>query len=223
VKAQIAVSAAVAVALGAHLALTLARPWMAAGALLGVLLGASYTAPPLRLKSRGLWQLGAYVALLFVGPMAMMAGLFVAFPSPLLLLVSLAFGAMQTGVLLVNTAEDLDEDEREGIRTVAVALGAAGSVRLGRALAGLGGVALGLSLASAMGSPWAAIALLPLGAALIYNERWLASLARATRAVAEGLARAAIRKQGKYVPRHVEAAAWASLVGAVAVFLSRLP
>jgi alpha-ketoglutarate-dependent taurine dioxygenase/1,4-dihydroxy-2-naphthoate octaprenyltransferase len=222
VKAQIAVSAAVALGLGAHLALTLARPWMAAGAVLGVLLGASYTAPPLRLKSRGLLQLGAYVALLFVGPMAMIAGLFVAFPSPLLLAVSLAYGAMQTGVLLVNTAEDLDEDEREGIRTVAVALGAAGTVRLGRALSGLAGAALVVLLAAALGSPWKTAALAPLVAVVLYNERWLAPLARATRAVAEAPARAAIRKQGKYVPRHVEAGAWASLAGAVAVFLSRL-
>ena len=32
----------------------------------------------------------------------------------------LGYGAMETGILLVNTAEDLHEDEREGIRTAAV-------------------------------------------------------------------------------------------------------
>jgi hypothetical protein len=129
---------------------------------------------------------------------------------------------MQTGVLLVNTAEDLDEDEREGIRTVAVALGAAGTMRLGRALSGLGGVALVLSLAAAMRPSWMMTALAPLGAVVVYNERWLGPLSRATRAVAEAPAREAIRKQGKHVPRHVEAGAWAALAGAVAVFLSRL-
>lgn len=222
VKIQIGVSAALAVGLGAHLALTLARPWMAAGALLGVLLGASYTAPPLRLKSRGLVQLGAYIGLLFLGPMAMIAGLFVAFPSPAVLLVALAYGAMQTGVLLVNTAEDLDEDEREGIRTVAVTLQAAGSMRLGRALSALGGLVLGGVLASQLRVTWLAIALLPLAAVVAYNDRWLAALSSATRGVAETKARESIRDQGKYVPRHVEAGAWASLVGAMAVFVSRI-
>lgn len=222
VKVQIGVSAALAVGLGAHLALTLARPWMAAGAVLGVLLGASYTAPPLRLKSRGLIQLGAYIALLFVGPMAMIAGLFVAWPSPALLAVSLAYGAMQTGVLLVNTAEDLDEDEREGIRTVAVALQAAGTMRLGRALSALGGLALGGVLLASLETLWALPALLPLGAVVAYNERWLGALSRATRAVGEAAGREVIRKQGKHVPTHVEAGAWAALLGAIAVFLTRI-
>jgi 1,4-dihydroxy-2-naphthoate octaprenyltransferase len=70
------------------------------------------------------------------------------------LLSSAAYGAMQTGVLLVNNAEDLDEDEREGIRTVAVTLGAAGTVRLGRRLACWGGLALGVVLAVALGATW---------------------------------------------------------------------
>lgn len=222
VKAQIGVSAALVVALGAHLALTLGRWWMAAGAVLGVLLGAGYTAPPLRLKSRGLLQLGAYVALLFLGPMAMIAGLFAAWPSPAVLLVGVAYGAMQTGVLLVNTAEDLDEDEREGIRTAAVALQAAGTMRLGRAMSALGGLALGSVLALSLETRWLLPALLPLGAVIVYNERWLAALSRATRAVPEAAAREAIRKQGKHVPRHIEAGAWAALLGAIAVFLSRV-
>ena len=221
VKIQIALSAAVAVALGGHLALTLGRWWMGVGAVTGVLLGASYTAPPLRLKSRGLIQLGAYIALLFLGPMAMISGLFAAWPPTLVLLVGAAFGAMQTGALLVNTAEDLDEDEREGIRTVAVALQAAGSMRLGRALSAFGGVALALLLAASLEVWWAVCGLLPLAFVVIYNERWLAKLALATRGIPESAAREAIRKQGKHVPDHVEAGAWATLLGALAVFLAR--
>jgi 1,4-dihydroxy-2-naphthoate octaprenyltransferase len=221
VKIQIALSAAVAVALGAHLALTLGRWWMGVGAVTGVLLGASYTAPPLRLKSRGLIQLGAYIALLFLGPMAMISGLFAAWPPTLVLLVGTSFGAMQTGALLVNTAEDLDEDEREGIRTVAVALQAGGSMRLGRALSAFGGVALALALASSLDAWWAVCGLLPLALVVIYNERWLAKLVAATRGIPESAAREAIRKQGKHVPDHVEAGAWATLLGALAVFLAR--
>lgn len=221
IKAQIAASALVALLLGAHLALTLARPWMAAAAVLGVALGASYTAPPLRLKGRGLAQLGAYVGLLFVGPMAMIAGLFTELPSPRVLLVSLAYGAMQTGVLLVNTAEDLDEDEREGIRTAAVALGAAGTMRASRALALVGGVALAALLAPRGAGPAWLVALAPLVATIAYNARWLTGLVTATRGVAEDVAREAIRKQGRYVPRHIEAGAWAALAAATAVLAAR--
>jgi alpha-ketoglutarate-dependent taurine dioxygenase/4-hydroxybenzoate polyprenyltransferase len=221
VKIQIALTSAVAVGLGAHLALTLGRWWMGLGAVLGVLLGASYTAPPLRLKSRGLIQLGAYVALLFIGPMAMISGLFAAWPPTLVLLVATAFGAMQTGVLLVNTAEDLDEDEREGIRTVAVALQAAGTMRLARALSAYGGVALALLLAASLDVGWAVFGLLPLVFVVIYNERWLSKLCSATRGIPESAARELIRKQGKYVPDHVEAGAWVTLAGALAVFLAR--
>jgi alpha-ketoglutarate-dependent taurine dioxygenase/4-hydroxybenzoate polyprenyltransferase len=221
VKIQIALSAAVAVALGGHLALTLGRWWMGLGSALGVLLGASDTAPPLRLKSRGLIQLGAYIALLFLGPMAMISGLFAAWPPTLVLLVATAFGSMQTGALLVNTAEDLDEDEREGIRTVAVALQAAGTMRLGRALSAFGGVALAVLLASSLDVAWAVCGLLPLVFVVIYNERWLAKLCAATRGIPESAARELIRKQGKYVPDHVEAGAWVTLVGALAVFLAR--
>ena len=221
VKLQIALSAAVAVALGLHLALTLGRWWIGLGAVIGVLLGASYTAPPLRLKSRGLIQLAAYIGLLFIGPMVLVSGLFIAWPSMLVLVVATAFGALQTGVLLVNTAEDLDEDEREGIRTVAVALQAAGTMRLARALSAGGGGLLVVVLAAALDRMWAICGLLPLAAVVIANERWLAGLVAATRGVPEGVARAEIRAQGKRVPGHLEAGAWTALIGALSVFLTR--
>jgi 1,4-dihydroxy-2-naphthoate octaprenyltransferase len=221
VKAQIAASALAALALGVHLALTLGRLWMAAAAVIGVLLGASYTAPPLRLKSRGLVQLAAYVALLFVGPMAMISGLFVPWPPPAVLLASVAYGAMQAGVLLVNNAEDLDEDEREGIRTASVALGAAGAVRAARLLAFAGAISFAAVLAVVSGPAWGALACVPLAAVAAYNDRWLRALGKATAGHPEDIAREAIRKQGKYVPRHVEAGAWASALAALAVLAAR--
>ncbi len=218
--AQIVISARIATALAVQLALTLDRPWLAPAGLLGAILGAGYTAPPLRLKSRGVVQLAAYVGLLFVAPMLMVAGVFSERPSVEVLLASLSFGAMQTGVLLVNTAEDLDEDEREGIRTVAVALGARGSIVLARALVLCGGVLLAIGLGSELGWAWR-VAMVPLLGVALWNTRWLHALATRLAPLDEKGRREAIRAQGKHVPNRIEAGAWVALLAAAAVFAAR--
>ena len=172
------------------------------------------------MKSRGLLQLAAYVGLLFVGPMAMVAGVFSAAPSVALLLAATGFGIMQTGVLLVNTAEDLDEDEREGIRTAAVVLRARGTIRLARALVPLGAILFASVVAT--GCPpvyW--LGLLPLGAVAAWNERWLARLDRAMEGRDEAGRRTAVRAQGKHVPRRIELGAWLALLAAGSSFVAR--
>lgn len=220
--AQIVGSAIAATALAVHLALTLGRPWLAPAGLLGAVLGAGYTAPPLRLKSRGALQLAAYVGLLFVGPMVMVSGVFTERPSLELVLASLCFGAMQTGVLLVNTAEDLDEDEREGIRTVAVALGARGSILLARALVLIAGLLLAAGLGAQLTWVWR-LALMPLLVVVAWNARWLHVLATKLGPLDERGRREAIRAQGKHVPKRIETGAWVALLAAAAVFAARLP
>lgn len=219
---QIVVSAVAATALAAYLAWTLDRPWLAPVGAIGVLLGISYTAPPLRLKSRGLWQLPTYIGLLFVGPMVMVAGIFEAWPGTDLLLAALGFGIMQTGVLLVNTAEDLDEDERERIRTIAVVLQTRGTIQLARALVLVGGSLFTAVLASGVPAPWW-IGLVPLLGVVIWNERWLAALATQQRDLDESARRAAVRAQGRHVPRRIELGAWVALLGAAGCFIARIP
>ena len=219
--AQIVVSTVAAVVLAVHLALTLQRPWLAPAGLLGAIFGAGYTAPPLRLKSRGVIQLAAYVGLLFIGPMMLVAGVFSERPSLELLLVSISFGAMQTGVLLVNTAEDLDEDEREGIRTVAVALGSHRTILLARALVLLGGLSFAIGLGVQVSWLWR-LATLPLIGVTLWNTRWLHELARRMAPLDEAGRREAIRKQGKHVPNRIETGAWMALLAAAAVFVPRV-
>lgn len=207
---QIVLSALIAAGLAVHLAFSLHRDWLAPAGLIGALLGASYTAPPLRLKSRGVLQLPAYVGLLFVGPMIMISGLFVDVPSVQLIIASLCFGVMQTGVLLVNTAEDLDEDEREKIRTVAVVFQALGTVKLARVLVLLG--ALGLAASIAVMTPMSAWSLLvPLIAVAVWNVRWLNALITKMTPRDEAGRRQAIRDQGKHVPTRIETGAWVAL------------
>ena len=217
---QIAATSVVAALVAVHLGLTLGRPWMVPAGLVGSVLGASYTAPPLRLKSRGFLQLVAYVGLLFVGPMVMISGVFSAWPGAALVAVALGFGVMQTGVLLVNTAEDLDEDEREKIRTVAVALGALGTIRAARGLVAGGALLFAAAVASTC-PPAFWIALAPVAGVATWNERWLARLAGEMRPRDEAGRRASIRAQGKHVPRRLELGAWLALLAALASFVAR--
>lgn len=218
---QIAVSIVLALALATHLALTLARPWLIGAGILGAVLAHGYTAPPLRLKGRGVLQLGAYVALLFCGPMVLVSGLFTDWPAWQVLLGAIGFGVMQSGILLVNNAEDLDEDEREGIRTASIALGA----RRAMAVAGgmiVAGAALFAGVCAAS-MPWVgSVALLPLLGVAGWNARWVQALWRRMGPLAEPARRAAVREQGKYVPRHIEAGAWVAVLGPLAVFAFRL-
>jgi alpha-ketoglutarate-dependent taurine dioxygenase/1,4-dihydroxy-2-naphthoate octaprenyltransferase len=219
--AQIVLSALAATGLAVHLALTLQRWWLAPAGLVGAVLGASYTAPPLRLKSRGLLQLPTYVGLLFVGPMMLVAGLFRDQPGLDVVLTSLAFGAMQTGVLLVNTAEDLDEDERERIRTAAVVLQARGTITLAQWLVLLGGVGLTAVLQRQLPG-MLGLALAPLLATTAWNARWLAVLSATQRPLDEAGRRAAVREQGKHVPRRIESGAWAAAFAALVAWLAKV-
>ncbi len=208
IVAQIAVTATLSLALGVHLAVTLGRWWMVAAAVLGTALGAGYTLPPLRLKSRGLLQLGAYVSLLFIGPMAMVAGLY-GEPSPWIIAFAAAFGLTQSGTLLVNNAEDLDEDEREGIRTASVVLGATRAVKVARGLV-VTGALVTAALLGWGGSAGFALPLVTAG----FTVAWLTRLVHAQRGLDEPAAREAIRKQGKHVPGHLERHAWVTLLAA---------
>lgn len=218
---QIAGSVLLAVALCLYLAASLKRDWLAGAGVLGSVLAWQYTAPPLRLKSRGLLQVASYVVLLFVGPMVLVSGLFVTLPPLPVIAVALSFGAMQSGILLVNNAEDLDEDERVGTRTASSVLGARGAITFALALVTLGGTLLAAMLGILAGGIAAVAAAAPLTAVIAWNAAWLKRLRDQMIAAAEPEARARLRKEGKHVPRRIEAGAWAALFGAAAVFLLR--
>jgi len=116
-------SAAAAVLISTHLAWRLNRPLLVPLVACGVILAWAYSVEPVRLKGRGLWQLAFYWLGLFAGPMIFVAAIF-AWPIALeVIFFSLAFGLLQTGVILVNTAEDFPEDRELGVRTVIVHTG----------------------------------------------------------------------------------------------------
>lgn len=111
---------------------------------------------------------------------------------------------------MMNNAEDLDEDEREGIRTASVVLGTHGAVSMALGLTALGTAGL-VALLAWQHAPTAWIPLLSGGWAL-YR---LAAVSRALRGLDEGAARARIRAEGKHVPGLVERNAWAVLIAVV--------
>ena len=123
VKLQAALSAIAAMALAIHLAWLRERWLLIPATAFGLFTAFAYSVPPLQLKGRGLWQLAFYWLGLFTCPMLFTAMLFRDLPGWEVVAVALSYGLLQTGVLMVNTAEDYPEDRQMGVRTVIIALG----------------------------------------------------------------------------------------------------
>lgn len=203
VRWQIALTVAGALGLGAHLAWTMGKASIVALVLAGLVLGAQYSVG-LRLKARGLWQVLGLWAVIFVGPMMLVAtAMGTSVPWPLLVLFA-AYGAMQQGIILVNTAEDLPEDTDYGIRTAAVALGARGCLRLAAGMVALGGlVVLTLAAHGARASGQSVgFAIAPLAAAWVWVT-W--EISRTADVIS------LLRARAKRVPIWITATAWTTL------------
>ena len=204
VRWQIAATAAACLWLGGWLALEVGA-WVGAWVLAGLAVGWAYSAGP-RLKGRGMWQIPTLWALIFCGPMVLVAAACGAV-GPRQLLTFAMFGVLQQGIVLVNTAEDLREDRELGVYTSAIALGAAGSLQLAALMIGAGGAAL-LPLLALAGADHP-LALLPLvvgwGWALIGVGRE----AMKTGGEAEGEERC--RRLAPSVPIWLAVVAWGAL------------
>jgi 1,4-dihydroxy-2-naphthoate octaprenyltransferase len=218
VLVQAVLSAAAAVSLTLHLAWLLGRWLLVPLVLAGLLVAYAYSVEPFRLKGRGLWQLGFYWLGLFTGPMLFAALLFDPRPSPGVLPVALFYGLMQTGVILVNTAEDYPEDRQLGVGTVIVALGLRRGTALAVVLAVLGGVGLVasfLALFLERRLPWAIlVGLVPLVLACAVVSCALAKVARRVRLQKEEDAILAVKASARWVPVWITTLAVSSLLAA---------
>ena len=109
--------------LGIALILFAARGWpVLAFAVAGFFLSAAYTAPPLRLKKRGLGEPDVFVVW---GPL-MVGGTYYAAVGELpweIIAASVPYGLLCTAVLMGKHVDKIPWDEPEGIRTLPVVLG----------------------------------------------------------------------------------------------------
>jgi 4-hydroxybenzoate polyprenyltransferase len=220
---QVVLWAVLALVVAAHLSFLLQRWQLLALTAAGLAMGAAYSVEPFRLKGRGLAQLACLWLIIFVGPMLMIATLFGTWPSIGVLAFAMAYGAVQMGIILVNTAEDYPEDRDAGVRTVIVALGLVRGIGLASALATAGAVVMLVTLAALYwfrGMPLLrSLALLPVTGACLWLTRAIHRLYREVAAapLEEGIAR--VKTAAKKVPAWVTVVAWTSFAAVAVLFL----
>ncbi|MEZ4310843.1 MAG: TauD/TfdA family dioxygenase [Polyangiaceae bacterium] len=222
VKWQLALTVAGALGLSLHLASLTGRADIFGLTAAGLLLGSQYSVGPLRLKGQGLWQVACLWAVIFVGPMLLVARVLGAEPSWELFTLIGCYGAMQQGIVLVNTAEDLPEDRAAKIRTTAVALGMNGCLALAALLVAAGGTGT-LAVLGAMArrsAPAASLTawlllLAPFACAFAWVTVRVAGtyLAAASKRTEES-ALAKVRPRARWMPVWITATAWTALFAA---------
>ncbi len=143
---QVIVTAVLALVLSFHLSWSMNRWLLFVLVAIGLLLGAAYSVKPVQLKGRGLAQLICLWLIIFVGPMLFVGLLVDAVPSLSVLIFAAAYGTLQMGIILVNTAEDYPEDLKANITTSVVALGLHRGITLAFWLVVIGAVGVLTSL-----------------------------------------------------------------------------
>ena len=221
---QVILWAIFALALAAHVSWLLHRWQLSALTAVGLALGAAYSVEPFRLKGRGLWQLACLWLIIFVGPMFMIAMLFGTWPRLDLVAFASAYGAVQMGIILVNTAEDYPEDREAGVHTVIVTLGLARGIQLAFVLAAAGALVMISTLAALYwfrGIPLArSLALLPVIAACVWLTAAIQRLSRNVTAAPLDEAIALVKTAAKNVPAWVTVVAWTSFIAVAILFLT---
>ena len=222
VIAQATLSAVAAIGLTIHLAWQLDRWILVPGVAVGLFLAYAYSVEPLRLKSRGLWQLAFYWFGLFTGPMLFVTLLFDPLPAFPVWVVSLAFGLLQSGIILVNTAEDYPEDSQMSVNTVIVSLGLTRGIQLAAWLTFIGTIVAVSALIMLYGSrgvlaehwPW----LLPFAAAASFDSICIARLNSEVVRSNHAAAVEAVRKSAKLVPVWMTTTAIGCLIAVAGMF-----
>ena len=222
---QVIATAAAALVLSLHLGWQLNRWLLVPLVATGLALGAAYSVPPFRLKGRGLAQLFCLWLIIFVGPMWLVSMLIDNWPTPQLLIFAAAYGGLQMGVILVNTAEDYPEDLEANIKTTIVSLGLHRGIELAFWLtaAGVAGAMGALAMMfwqRGMTVGWWML-LLPAAAAGAYVLTDVLRLKVAISDIDLGTSIKTVKRAAKKVPVWLTLVAWSMAIAAWAVFMNR--
>jgi 1,4-dihydroxy-2-naphthoate octaprenyltransferase len=222
VVGQAALSGVAALGLSIHLAWLLDRWVLPAIVAVGLFVAYAYSVEPLRLKGRGLAQLGFYWLGLFTGPMLFTAFLFTPRPAVSVVAACVFFGLMQTGAILINTAEDYPEDRQMGVRTVIVALGLNRGLTVAWVLAAAGASGLLTALVALYFAndlrPTLFLALVPLALAAVMACGAIFRLRRRISGLADPEAVAAVKRAARWTPVWITSLAVSSLLAALGFF-----
>ena len=219
---QVIATAALALVLSFHLSWVMNRWLLFVLVAIGLLLGAAYSVKPVQLKGRGLAQLICLWLIIFVGPMLFVGLLVDAVPSLSVLIFAAAYGTLQMGIILVNTAEDYPEDLSANITTTIVALGLHRGIALAFWLVVIGAVGVLTSLIWMLwqrGSEliWI-LATLPAVAACIYVIASVGGLRSLISGASLEDSIRTVKHAAKRVPLWVTIVAWSLLGASYAVF-----
>ena len=224
VKFQVIATAVVALVLSAHLSWQLDRWILFVFVAIGLMLGAAYSVKPVQLKGRGLAQLFCLWLIIFVGPMLFISLLVSTMPSLALLAFAAAFGALQMGIILVNTAEDYPEDLEAGIKTTIVALGLHRGISLAFWLTVIGAAGVLVTLGAIwqqknVAGIWT-LAIAPAALACLYVLSGIWKLKRTIAGQILEVAIQTVKRAAKRVPIWLTVIAWSVLGAAYALFVA---
>ena len=219
---QVIVTAVLALVLSFHLSWSMNRWLLFVLVAIGLLLGAAYSVKPVQLKGRGLAQLICLWLIIFVGPMLFVGLLVDAVPSLSVLIFAAAYGTLQMGIILVNTAEDYPEDLKANITTSVVALGLHRGITLAFWLVVIGALGVLTSLIWMLrqrgsGLIWV-LTTLPAIAACIYVIASVGGLRNLIRGASLDDSIRTVKHAAKRVPLWVTIVAWSLLGASYALF-----
>jgi len=106
----------------------------------GIGLGHAYSAPPLRIKKRGIFSPLPVMFGLYFLPIAAGGFLVMEKIAVLILLFALGYALIMEGITMINTCEDFAEDQALRTRTLAHVLGIRRALGVGAGLVAIGGV-----------------------------------------------------------------------------------
>ncbi len=222
---QIIITAILTLIIAFHLSWVLDQWWILGLQIIGLFFAAQYSIPPLHLKSGGIWQVPCLMSILFFIPMSYLALIITPALSSSLVIFLLGYSAMQTGLVLLNSAEDYTEDLEMNLNTSIIALGIPKSMLLANIVffVGTGTVAGTLAVWFYQNdlTLWRYISLAVFSTAwlLIQYHFWQVYKATINANLEDTML--AVRKKAKFVPLWLTFMGWACLVCALMLLLHK--